>query len=201
MPKYSWTDSEESIMQANAAFIRGELKETPYHGGPIEHKISPNLELLNRLHRIVTTDGQEGQDEIGKDGMIYQQRPYLTFLIERKRVDYLVLWFTLRGYVISVTSERDGATRYSTIDTTQDSHHVIEKNLKVVTARDVMYPLSRSVDSNFGIYEYTHDAGIPDQPFDDFVDDWATVTIVCPIWGNPIKIEDMLMMWIRSTEH
>jgi hypothetical protein len=62
--------------------------------------------------------------------------------------------------------------------------------------------LTRTIWPNDTIKEYTHDGGGGMTPFDDFFKDWAEVTIACPVWGNPVKIEDMMMKWIQeeSTE-
>src|SRR5688572_28772737 len=109
MSRYSWTESEESVMAANAAFIRGELKLTPYHGGPLQHEVSSSLELLNRVHRIITINGQAGRDIEFDNGIVEQQRPYLGFLIERHRLQPLVEWFTLRDYVVDVALSEDTA--------------------------------------------------------------------------------------------
>lgn len=87
------------VLDLNRAFIRGELKTTVYHGGPLCDETTPLIPNLLSLHDygILTHAGQPHQD----DGPFFtdykppalqwsqwRQRPYLDFLVPRTEVRY-----------------------------------------------------------------------------------------------------------------
>lgn len=85
--------SYDDLLQANTRFIKGELKKSPYHGGPLEIDSQALIGKLVSLHtklRIVTIDGQAGVEGcysrslFGKKTITQnRQKPYLNFYIEK----------------------------------------------------------------------------------------------------------------------
>ena len=79
----NWQDvkSYDDLKIATIAFIKGDLKETPYHAGSLEDEdLVPLLVRLNNFG-LVTYDGQQGLVLFHNDKPKQWQRSYVSFIV------------------------------------------------------------------------------------------------------------------------
>lgn len=180
-----WSDlSEDVILERNAAFIRGEIKATVYHYGPIVHQISKNLELLNRKHRIFTFNGQEGKYNSEKS----KQRAYLEFLIEKPRSQKLISWLKNLGYIVFASVEGETTPTETVRVTYDDNGKEFTQYFRVCVTYD---------DGK----EFTKCVQVWEEPVEGKFLDWVQIQIINPIWGPSALMEDVLMKYIETTEN
>lgn len=115
--KWERVKTFDDLVRVNAAFVRGDLKRSPYHCSPLMPDSLPLVPNLLALHRLglVTTCGQSNECKYGKPtrgGDRYfdsEQKPYISFTMLKteagtKLIDELM---NSDNFIISVT---DGAT-------------------------------------------------------------------------------------------
>ncbi len=84
---YKFAESIEDIKRMNIAFLRGEMKATSYHLGPLNSESIPLVDKLIQLNELdyITTNSQPG----GLFGCYYQ-RSYVSGILPRKHVSSFV---------------------------------------------------------------------------------------------------------------
>lgn len=95
-------------LRANIMFLKGELTEAHYHQAPVFDMNVQDLLKLHEQHNIFTYNGQSGSREVLPDGVIIEQRSWLSLICHRETLskictvmrslsaDYRYCWISLK---------------------------------------------------------------------------------------------------------
>lgn len=110
----------DDLLEANQRFIKGELKKTPYHYGPLHADSKTLMPKLLKLHtdaRLFTIDGQAGSAGCetlnavwgGGKRAQYKQKPYLNFYAERGQyLDALLRYLKEQSDILLFVHDMNG---------------------------------------------------------------------------------------------
>lgn len=189
--------TEEEIFELNSKFISGELKASPYHCAPMCHEFSENLYKINKFHKILTHDGQEGISE--KD---YKQKPYLSILIDKERFESLLDHLLNHDYIVYFSPDYNDC-----VEKTPNSRPVFTvfcfTGNKVKEFKKVTYGCDYGEPVTIELNEKGEWKGLTwpglGNPFTRQLKHLMPVEIVSKHWGSPIKIEGVIYEWILTT--
>jgi hypothetical protein len=117
-----WSDARTfaDLVVLNVRFLRGKLKETPYHGAPVDEETVPLLPKLIRINQLgfVSTQGHPADRESGrykqsnpffKKGMreyyIYEQKSFIEGILLKSRAASFVNFMRARKDVYTFVKD------------------------------------------------------------------------------------------------
>lgn len=115
--KWKRVKTFDDLVRVNAAFVRGDLKRSPYHAGPLMPDSLPLVPNLLALHRLglVTTSGQSNECKYcqptrrGDRYFDSEQKPYIEFTMLKTEAGTKLIHELMNSdkFIIKVT---DGVT-------------------------------------------------------------------------------------------
>jgi hypothetical protein len=121
MASFETARTYQDVVDANVAFVVGDLQETPYHHGPLDEESEPLRDDLVAINAAgaVTVNSQPAAYDITWNAAVgwrfWRQRPYLEFYVHKKTLAVLLPLLTGHADVYCEIRQPDQSVVYSDI--------------------------------------------------------------------------------------